>query len=188
VVPGDLSFVDVNGDGEITSDDKTVIGSPIPDLTYGINVSAEFRSFDVSATFNGQTGVDVFNAKKATRFGIENFETSFMDRWNGEGTSNSEPRITNAGHNYQASEWLLEDGDYFKIRNVQLGYTLPNRMMSSLGMNTVRVYVSGTNLVTFTDYSGYTPEIGGSSVIADSIDDGIFPLSTTYTVGIDMSF
>jgi len=188
VVPGDLSFVDVNGDGEITSDDKTVIGSPIPDLTYGINVSAEFRSFDIAATFNGQTGVDVFNAKKATRFGIENFETSFMDRWNGEGTSNSEPRITNAGHNYQASEWLLEDGDYFKIRNVQVGYTLPNRMMSSLGMNTVRVYVSGTNLVTFTDYSGYTPEIGANSVIADSIDDGIFPLSTTYTVGIDMSF
>jgi TonB-linked SusC/RagA family outer membrane protein len=187
VVPGDLSFVDTNGDGTITSDDKTVIGSAIPDITFGLNLRAEFKAFDVSATLNGQSGVDIFNAKKATRFGIENFETSFLDRWNGEGTSNSEPRITNAGHNYQASEWLLEDGDYLKLRNVQLGYTLPSSLTSSINVNNLRVYVSGTNLVTFTGYSGYTPEISGS-VIADSIDDGIFPISTTYTVGIDMSF
>lgn len=189
VEPGDLNFADVDDDGDIDGDDRTFIGSPIPDYTYGINLSASYKGFDVSATFNGQAGAQIFNAKKAVRFGIENWEASFLDRWTGEGTSNSEPRIGNPGHNwFTASEWLLEDGTFFKIRNVQVGYTLPQSVAGPLGMQQLRLYANGTNLVTFTDYSGYTPEISGDSVISDSIDDGIYPISRTVTFGVELTF
>mgnify|MGYP006282418575 CR=1 FL=1 len=189
VEPGDLNFVDTNGDGELTAEDRTFIGSPLPDYTYGINLSASYKGVDVSATLNGQVGAQIFNAKKAVRFGIENFESSFLDRWTGPGTSNSEPRIGNPGHNwFTASEWLLEDGSFLKIRNVQVGYTLPQSVAGPLGMEQLRLYANGTNLITFTDYSGYTPEISGDSVISDSIDDGIYPISRTITLGVDLTF
>lgn len=189
VGPGDLNFADVDGDGDIDGDDRTFIGSPIPDFTYGINLNMSYRGFDVSATLNGQTGAQVFNAKKAVRFGIENWESSFLDRWTGPGTSNSEPRIGNPGHNwFTASEWLLEDGSFLKIRNVQVGYALPQSVTGPLGFQQVRLYANGTNLVTFTDYSGYTPEISGDSVISDSIDDGIYPIARTITFGVDLTF
>lgn len=189
VEPGDLNFADTNGDGELTADDRTFIGSPIPDYTYGINLSASYKGIDVSATLNGQSGAQVFNAKKAVRFGIENFESSFLDRWTGEGTSGSEPRIGNPGHNwFTASEWLLEDASFFKIRNVQVGYTLPESVAGPLGMQQLRLYANGTNLMTFTDYSGYTPEISGNSVISDSIDDGVYPIARSITFGVDVTF
>ena len=189
VAPGDLNFADTDGDGDIDGDDKTFIGSPIPDLTYGVNLSMSYKGFDVSATLSGQAGSEVFNAKKAVRFGIENFETSYLDRWTGQGTSNSEPRIGNPGHNwFTASEWFIEDASFLKIRNVQVGYALPTGLTSRLNMQQVRVYANGTNLVTFTDYSGYTPEISGSSVISDAIDTGVYPIPRTVTFGVDLTF
>ena len=189
VKPGDLNFVDTNGDGELTAEDRTFIGSPIPDFTYGINLSASYKGFDVSASLNGQVGADIFNAKKAVRFGLENFESSFMDRWTGEGTSDSEPRIGNPDHNwFTASEYLLEDGSFLKVRNVQVGYTLPESIAGPIGMQQLRLYANATNLVTLTGYSGYTPEVSGDSVISDSIDDGIYPISRTITFGVDLTF
>jgi TonB-linked SusC/RagA family outer membrane protein len=189
VEPGDLNFADVDGDGDIDGDDRTFIGSPIPDLTYGINLSAGYKGVDVSATLSGQTGSQIFNAKKAVRFGLENFESSFLDRWTGPGTSNSEPRIGNPGHNwFTASEWFIEDASFLKIRNVQVGYTLPTSLTSQVNMQQVRFYANGTNLVTFTDYSGYTPEISGNSVISDAIDTGIYPIPRTVTFGVDLTF
>lgn len=189
VAPGDLNFADTDGDGDIDGDDKTFIGSPIPDLTYGVNLSMSYKGFDVSATLSGQAGSEVFNAKKAVRFGIENFETSYLDRWTGPGTSNSEPRIGNPGHNwFTASEWFIEDASFLKIRNVQVGYALPASLLNPLNMRQVRVYANGTNLVTFTDYSGYTPEISGNSVISDAIDTGEYPIPRTVTFGVDLTF
>lgn len=189
VEPGDLNFADVDGDGDIDSDDRTFIGSPIPDFTYGLNLSASYKGFDVSATVNGEMGAQIFNAKKSERFGIENFEASYLDRWTEENPSSSEPRIGNPGHNwFTASEWLLEDADYLKLRNVQVGYTLPESMSEPLNLDQLRVYANGTNLVTFTGYSGYTPEIGGSSVISSSIDNGIYPISRSFTMGVDLTF
>ncbi|HET8656490.1 MAG TPA: TonB-dependent receptor, partial [Longimicrobiaceae bacterium] len=98
--PGDLIFQDTNGDGTITDADKTFLGSPIPSVVYGLNGTATWGDFDLSASFAGQTGNEIFNGKKAVRFGADNFETSYLDRWHGEGTSNTEPRVTNAGTNY----------------------------------------------------------------------------------------
>lgn len=199
VVPGDLQFkdqltIDTDGDGVpdkadgvITAEDRTYLGSPTPDFTFGINLGATYKSFDFSASIDGQTGNQIFNAKKNIRFGIENFESSYLDRWTGEGTSNTEPRITNAGHNYLPSDRFIEDGDYIRLRNIELGYTLPNDLFGKGNIRKLRVYVSGTNVITLTKYSGYTPQIGGDSVIATGIDTGIYPTSTTYSVGLQVS-
>ena len=186
--PGDLKYVDVNGDGVITSADKAFIGSPLPDFVYGLNGSVEWRSFDVSASFAGQMGNEILNGKKAVRFGLDNFEESYLARWTGPGTSNREPRVTNAGHNYQASERFIEDGSYFKLQSAQLGYRLSEALSSRLGVDRARLYVSGTNLFTITDYSGYSPEVAAFDVIANGIDLGIYPTVRTFTVGLDLGF
>src|SRR5690606_21899441 len=101
---GDLRFVDTNDDGVIDNADMTFIGSPIPDFTYGMFARLNYGAFDFSAQFSGVSGNEVFNGKKAVRFGIESFERSYLDRWTGEGTSDTEPRVTNAGHNYVSSD------------------------------------------------------------------------------------
>ncbi len=186
--PGDLKYADLNGDGRITDADKTFIGSPIPDMIYGLSTRMSWRGFDLAASFSGQSGNEVFNGKKAVRFGVENFETSYLDRWTGPGTSNREPRVTNAGHNYQASDRFIEDGSFFKLNAVQLGYRLPESLTGRWNLQTARIYVNGTNLFNVTDYSGYTPELTVEDVIRSGIDLGIFPPARTITVGLDVGF
>jgi TonB-linked SusC/RagA family outer membrane protein len=186
--PGDLKYADTNGDNVVNDADKTWIGSPIPDFIYGLGGRISWKSFDVSANFSGQSGNEVFNGKKAVRFGVENFETSFLNRWNGPGTSNSEPRVTNAGQNYQASTRFIEDGSFFKLNSAQLGYRLPTPLARRLSLENARIYVNGTNLFNSTDYSGYTPELTVSDVIRTGIDLGVFPPARTITLGLDVTF
>lgn len=186
--PGDLKYVDIDGDGVITNADKTWLGSPIPDYIYGINLGVNWRAVDLGMGFSGQAGNKVFNGKKAVRFGVENFETSYLDRWRGEGTSDWEPRVTNAGHNYQASERFIEDGSFFKLHSAQLGFRVPQEWARLMRANAARIYLNGTNLFMITDYSGYTPELTAGSVIASGIDLGVFPPARTITVGIDLTF
>lgn len=199
-VPGDLKYADLNGrdaqgkltgipDGRIDDDDKMFIGSPIPDIIYGLGARVEWRGFDLSASFSGQRGNQVFNGKKAVRFNVaDNFETSFLDRWTGPGTSNREPRVTNAGHNYQSSERFIEDGSFFKLNSAQLGFRLPESLTGRLNFQAARIYVNGTNLFNVTDYSGYTPELTVGDVIRNGIDLGVFPPARTITVGLDVTF
>ncbi len=186
--PGDLRFVDVNGDGEITTDDRTNLGSPIPDFIYGFNLGGEYAGLDFSIEFNGQSGNKLINAKKMARFGTYNFETSFLDRWTGEGTSDSEPRVTNGGHNYNVSDQFIEDGSFFRLRNIQLGYSLPQRLLERVHLGKFRVYVSATNLKTWAKYSGYTPEITSGSVLSVGIDQGVYPISKTILGGVNITF
>lgn len=186
--PGDLRYADLDGDGRITNADKTFIGSPIPDVSYGITFGLDWTGFDFAANFSGQAGNEVFNGKKAVRFGVDNFEATYLDRWTGPGTSNSEPRVTNAGHNYQASERFIEDGSFFKLNSAQLGYRLPANLVERLRVAQARLYVAGTNLFTISDYSGYTPELTGGSVINSGIDLGIYPTMRALTVGVDLTF
>lgn len=187
-VPGDLRFVDVNGDGVITTADRTLIGSPIPDFTFGFNAGLNVAGIDFLIEFNGQQGNQVINAKKMERFGTYNFEETFLDRWTGPGTSNTEPRVTNGGHNFEISERFVEDGSFIRMRLLQVGYTLPDQWIDRLFLRSVRVYFSANNLITWTDYSGYTPEITSSSVIDVGIDRGVFPIAKTYTFGLDVNF
>jgi len=186
--PGDLRYQDTNGDGVITSADRTYLGSPIPSFIYGINLNASYKGFDLSVNTSGQTGNKIYNAKKMDRFGTPNFPISFMQRWHGPGTSNTHPRITNGGVNYEVSSRFIENGAYFKIRNVQLGYNLPRRIAKMANVSNLKLYVNAENLVTFTNYNGYTPEISGGSVINNGIDMGSYPIARTFTVGVNVKF
>jgi TonB-linked SusC/RagA family outer membrane protein len=190
VVPGDLRYADVNGDGTINNDDRVMIGSPIPDFIYGFDADMRIGAFDLGFGFSGQSGNEVLNAKKARRFGSENFEVTYLDRWTGPGTSNREPRVTTAGHNYQASERWLEDGSFLKLHSARVGYRLPQDLSARMGMDIARVYVSGTNLALWSDYTGYTPELTSGTVINSGLDQlsGIYPPSRIITVGVDLTF
>ena len=187
-VPGDLQYVDINNDGIIDSEDRTFIGSPIPDLIFGLNLNMEYKGISLSADLQGQQGNEIINSKKMARFGTPNFERTYLDRWNGPGTSNFEPRITNGGHNYEPSERFIEDGSYLRLRSLQLAYNVPSALLNSVGVQSVRVYVNGNNIHTWTKYSGYSPDITSNSVIAVGIDRGIYPVARTISFGLDVSF
>jgi TonB-linked SusC/RagA family outer membrane protein len=186
---GDLIFEDVNGDGIITPDDRTFLGSAIPRLMYGFNASAAYKGFDIAIDFYGVAGNKILNAKKMARFfGVPNFETSFLDRWTGEGTSNTEPRVTNGGYpNYEVSDRFLEDGAYFRIRSFVIGYEVPADVASRAKIDKLRIAFSLINPITWTAYTGYSPEIGGDP-ISRGIDGGAYPVPRMWTVGINANF
>lgn len=186
--PGDLRYVDLTANDTITAADQTYLGCPIPDIVYGFGARATWGNFDFAANFSGQAGNVVYNGKKAVRFGVENFETSYLNRWHGTGTSNREPRITNAGHNYLPSDRFIESGSFLKLHTLQVGYRLPPSITSQLRVAGARVYMTGTNLFQLTDYTGYTPEVVSTSVLASGIDLGVFPPARTVTLGLDLTF
>jgi TonB-linked SusC/RagA family outer membrane protein len=186
---GDLRYKDLNGDGVVNSDDRTFLGSPIPDFSYGFSFGVDYAGFDFSADFFGVSGNEVVNTKALARYAVYNWEKSFYDgRWMGEGTSTEKPRITNGGHNYRMSDYWVEDGSFFRLRSIMLGYSLPQRLISKAGMSRLRIYASGTNLLTKQNYSGYSPEFPGSSVFTAGLDYGIYPVAKTLFFGLDVSF
>jgi hypothetical protein len=157
-------------------------------LIFGFNLGFDYKGFDFRADFNGTLGNEIYNSKKQVRFNTYNFETSFLDRWTGEGTSDSEPRVTNGGHNYEVSDRFIEDGSFMRLRNLQIGYTFSQGMLEKAKLQNLRLYISGTNLFTITNYSGYTPEIGGGNVLGTGFDNGIYPIARTVNVGITANF
>jgi TonB-linked SusC/RagA family outer membrane protein len=189
VFAGDLRYADTNNDGVITDKDRTYLGSAIPDLTYTFNIGADFKGLDFSIQISSVQGNKVMNAKRLARFSTGNFEKTFLDGWNGVGTSNLEPRVTIGGRNYEVSERFIEDGSFTSVRNMSIGYTLPLSISSKIKMQNFRVYVSATNLKTWTKYTGYTPEIvNGGDSFSVGIDRGVYPLAKTVTVGLNVSF
>ncbi|GAB4486934.1 MAG: TonB-dependent receptor [Saprospiraceae bacterium] len=186
---GDLRYVDLNGDGVINSDDRQFLGSPIPNVTYGFSAGFDYLGFDFAADFFGISGNKVVNAKALSRFAVYNWEESFFTgRWTGEGTSTEKPRITNGGHNYRMSDYWVEDGSFFRLRSIQLGYSLPYKIVSKIGLTRFRVYASGTNLWTKQKYSGYSPEFPGGSVFTVGLDYNPYPIAKTVLFGLDVSF
>lgn len=185
---GDLRFKDVNGDGQINGDDRTFIGSPIPDFVYGFSVDLNYKNWDFSLGLQGQIGNEIFNGKNVVRPDPYNFEQHVWDRWTGEGTSNSEPRPSYGGYNYLPSDRFIHDGSYLRIRSLILGYSLPNKLLAKLGMSQARLYVKATNLFTLTGYTGYTPEIGSSDVLSNGIDRGIYPIPRVISAGFNTTF
>ncbi|MEX2462687.1 MAG: TonB-dependent receptor [Balneolaceae bacterium] len=186
--PGDIRFTDINGDGQITTDDRTFLGSPTPDYLFALNFEVGYKGVDVSASLSGVYGNKIYNAKKQARFGTPNFEKSALNRWTGEGSTDSYPRITNGGHNYNVSDFFIEDGSFLKLQSFTVGYTLDPSLTSKLGLRNLRVYANGNNLFTLTGYDGYTPEITSGSVIDTGIDNAFYPFARTITFGISASF
>ena len=186
--PGDTRFVDVNGDGQITSDDRTKIGKGTPDWTFGLNLNAEWQGFDFNAFFQGVAGADIFDATYRSDIGSGNYPTWMLNRWTGEGTSNKYP-ILRAGDNtnWQVSDLYICDGSYLRLKNISLGYTLPQLITRKAHIDRLRLYVMAENLITWTKYWGFDPEIssGGTSL---GIDKGIYPQARTWTIGVNVSF
>jgi TonB-linked SusC/RagA family outer membrane protein len=190
VKPGDLRFVNINGDSIIDTKDRTYLGSSIPKLVYGFSFGFDWSGFDFSIDFNGVAGNKLFNAKKTARgFGIPNFEASFLDRWTGAGTNASNPRTTNGGYpNFSVSERFIESGAYLRLRSMQIGYSLPKSWVSKVRMSNLRLYLSANNLATWTDYTGYSPEISSENVYQVGIDRGVYPIARTFTFGLNAGF
>jgi TonB-linked SusC/RagA family outer membrane protein len=187
--PGDFRFADLNGDNKLDASDRSYLGSPIPTLTYGFSAGLEAFGFDLAVDFFGVKGNKVVNAKAVARFDTPNWETLWYEnRWTGEGTSNSVPRVTNGGHNYRMSDFLVEDGAFFRLRSAVLGYSLPAQWLKKMGMSRTRFYASGTNLWTKQAYSGFTPEFPNDSSFRAGIDNLNYPMAKTILVGLDVAF
>jgi TonB-linked SusC/RagA family outer membrane protein len=185
-VPGDVRFVDFDNNGEITTDDKTMIGKPLPDWTYGISVGGEYKGFDFNMFWQGSYGFDIFQFTTRGDVAELNRRAWFLDRWHGEGTSNRLPRMastSNRNLNWQSSDLFLSDGSYIRLKTIQLGYSLPSGITQKAAIQKLRFYVAAYNLFTVTAYEGYDVEIGGRS-----IDKGVYPQSRTISIGANLIF
>ena len=186
-VPGDIRFVDINGDGKIDNDDRTNIGNGTPKWTFGLNLNASWQGFDFSMYWAGVAGVDIFDATRRSDIASSNYPTWMLDRWTGPGTSNKVPRLVNGdANNWQSSDLFINDGSYFRLKNITLGYTLPQNITRKIMIDRLRVFVMAENLVTLTKYHGFDPEIssGGTSL---GIDYGVYPQPRTWTIGFNVT-
>ena len=189
-VPGDVRFVDVNGDNVINEDDRTYIGNPTPKWTLGFNASFDYMNFDLSFLFTGAFGHQIFNGAQRQDLRYTNRPESELGRWTGEGTSDEIPRYTwsDVNNNYRVSDLYVENGSYLRLRNLQLGYTLPKSFSDRIKIGPWRFYVSAENLLTITGYSGADPEIGAISSLDIGIDRGVYPAAISFRFGTSISF
>lgn len=185
IKPGDVRYKDLNGDGLITDKDKTILGSSFPTFTYGLNASLDFAGFDISVFFQGVSGNMIYNSNRVLLEGVvakaTNLSTSMLNSWTDANPSTTMPRAYGNAANYWASNRFLEDGSYLRLKNAQIGYNLPKRILTPAKIETCRLYVSGTNLLTFTKYTGYDPEASFSGV-----DRGNYPQAITILFGVKM--
>lgn len=198
IKPGDVKYVDQNQDNIIDAKDRTFLGSAIPTVTTGLTLSGNYKNFDMSLFFQGAFGQKIFSQ---VNYDIEGFyrgfnvtERYYREHWTGEGSSDTQPRASWAAksNNVKASSRFLEDGSYFRLKNLQVGYSLPGT--KKYGIDNLRVYLSGTNLLTLTGYSGLDPEMTVSTNsanegdLANGIDWGTYPVAMTFTFGINLTF
>ncbi len=199
--PGDIKYSDFNGDGAITPEDAVLIGSAIPDFTYGFYVNANYRNFDLSASFFGSQGNDIANLfayYSAGSSAVANNLTQdrWDNRWTGPGSTNENPRISNeaiAADNDLFSDRYIEDGSFLRLRNIQIGYTLPAKFTSRVGIRNLRVFASADNLITITDYTGFDPEVGlaynkDGDPFGNGVDLGNYPQAQTIIFGLNLKF
>ena len=183
--PGDFRFVDTNNDGKITSDDRTNIGNGVPTWTFGLNLDAEWKGFDLSMFFQGVSGADVFDATYRQDIASGNYPTWVLQRWTGEGTSNKVPTLGKS-ENWVCSDMYIQDGSYLRLKNITLGYTLPRNLTKKVNISRLRIYARAENLFTWTKYWGFDPEIGSGSTSL-GVDYGVYPQARTYTLGFNIS-
>ena len=192
--PGDLKYVDLNGDGQITADDKTNIGDPNPHHVFGLRFSGNYKNFDLSVTTNGVAGNKIVQSYRGPGQ-YANWTSDILSRWHGEGTSNTMPRLTQNSSNWvEFSDLYIHDGSYLRISNITLGYDLA-KVVKWKNLSQFRLYAAVQNLITFTKYSGMDPEVGASSYDASGayyfgqgVDNGFYPRPRVYMVGVNIIF
>ncbi|HYG01845.1 MAG TPA: TonB-dependent receptor [Chryseosolibacter sp.] len=190
--PGDLRFVDINNDGQINSLDRTVLGSSIPDLLYGISLGASFKGIELSLDFQGESGASIMNYKETVRPDRYNFEQHALDYWRPGSTSTSEPRAAEGGVNWGANDYkssrFIQSADFFRLRSATLGYSLPEKLIAKAKMQAARIYVRGTNLFTSMDFTGYSPEVASENPLENRVDRGTYPTTAIYSFGLNVTF
>ncbi len=187
--PGDFIWQDNNGDGKITEDDMVDIGSSLPKYTYGFTINMNYKNWDLMVFAQGQGGNKILQGLRRLDMLDANYQTSILDRWTGEGSTNDNPRLTRLdpnGNYTKMSSYYLQKGDYMRIKLVSLGYTLPKDVTTRFGANKVRIFVTGENLFTFTKYTGYDPEIAGGNEYG--IDRAYYPQARTFLFGANIQF
>ena len=185
--PGDIRFKDLNNDGVVNDKDRTIIGNPNPKFTFSFNNTFSYKNFDLTIFLQGSYGNDIFNANRMYTEAmsiIQNQSTAVLGRWTGEGTSNNIPRAIygDPNQNSRVSDRYIEDGSYLKIKNINLSYTLPKTVFGQ-NFNSVKIFVSAQNLVTWTKYSGFDPEVP-----VNGIDNGTYPITRTVSLGLNIGF
>lgn len=196
--PGDFKWKDIDGDGKVSLDkDRTVIGNPIPDFTYGFGLELGYKNFDMSAMFNGIQGRDIYNGIRSHLEGSgyvnSNHSTAVLNAWNGPETSNTIARAVFDDPNRNGntvSSLYVEDGSFLRLKNMQLSYTIPKNIISTLKIAKAQVYLSGENLITFTKYKGYDPEVGNAlaSNLSSGIELEIYPQAKSFHIGARITF
>ncbi len=191
--PGDIRFKDTNNDGTINDDDRVYSGSPFPKFTYSINGNITYKNVDFSIGFQGVAGNKIYNATRLELTDVTrgtNYLASTLDYWTPENHNASQPRLIWADPNRNArseSDRYLENGSYFRLRNLQVGYTLPAAWFHGF-VQKARVYVNAENLFTITSYSGYTPDVNSSNVYSRGFDEFIYPSNRTFMLGLNVTF
>ncbi|RIV17585.1 TonB-dependent receptor [Fibrisoma montanum] len=192
VRPGDLRFRDQNNDGRIDGNDRVYLGTPLPKAFWGFNSRLSYKSFDLILDLQGSHGNSIYNGKKAVRFGNENFEASVIDRWTATNPSTTEPRVSTGGNNFEVSDYFLESGSFVRIRTAQLGYNLPAKLINKAKIQRARVYLNALNPLTFTKYTGFSPEVGSNDAnqadLSRGVDVSLIPVYATYTAGLNVTF
>jgi hypothetical protein len=197
--PGDLMFKDLNGDGKIDINDRTFLGSFIPKFSYSLNLGANYKNLGLIVFFQGVQGNKIYNALRTTTEGMVRFfnaGTKVLEAWTPSNTNTNVPRAASSDPNQNArpSTRFLEDGSYLRLKNVMFTYTLPEKALQSVTKGVVknfRIYVSAQNILTFTKYTGYDPEVGNrvpSSTLNNGIDYAVYPQPKSYQVGINVNF
>jgi hypothetical protein len=199
IKPGDVRFVDINDDGKVDDKDRTNLGNPNPSAIIGFNLGLGYKGFDLSANFTANLGFKIYNATRmdglSSNFAY-NMYAEQLNRWHGEGTSNTLPRMlissgANLNDNYRVSDLFVEDGNYLMLRNLTLGYTVPKSIVNKIGLSNLRIYVTGQNLFVLTNYSGLSPELGITTTGTEyqrGVDIGSYPISRVFTGGITFDF
>ncbi len=186
---GDFMYQDTNDDGVLDADDRTIIGSWIPKFVYGFSGNIGYKGLNLSLDFAGQNGNKIYNGKQAIRFSTLNYEDKFLNRWTGPGTSNTDPKASLGGINYQPSDYFIEDASFLKLRTVTVTYELPQNFIKKIEVKTASFFIRGSNLWASTKYSGYSPEIGsGSSALSGVIDLGVYPATKVFSAGLNLTF
>jgi len=185
--PGDFKFVDQNADGVINLDDRVDLGNPLPVATMGLNISFDYKNWDFATYAFASLGNEIVRNYERNQQ-LVNKPNAYLDRWTGPGTSNSSPRITTgATSNTTFSDFYVEDGSFVRLQNAQIGYTFTNND-NNKKLDKLRIYISGSNLVTLTKYSGYDPTTGTGAPIGGGIDQGFYPSARTFLLGVNIKY
>ncbi len=187
--PGDLRFEDTNGDGQLNDDDKVIMGNGLPKLDYGLTFNARYKNFDLMVFLNGKQGQKMYNGAKMFLYRFYR-SADLVNAWTPSNPGSEVYRLSDEdkNENLRVSDYFLEDASFLRLRNLQLGYTLPSALTKKAYINRLRIYAGAYNLLTFTKYTGFDPDLSNTGIFSRGVDRGYYPMSRSFVAGINVGF